>query len=71
VEGLKSSQSQVTKRPAVGSSDWLDVCTVKQSTRKNFRENYMSYKSRFELGDEHDAIIAVWLHGLRQNEGEE
>ena len=23
------------------------------------------------LGDEHDAIIAVWLHGLRQNEGEE
>ena len=23
------------------------------------------------LGDEHDAIIAVWRHGLRQNEGEE
>jgi hypothetical protein len=23
------------------------------------------------LGDEHDAIIAVWLHGLRQNEAEE
>jgi hypothetical protein len=23
------------------------------------------------IGDEHDAIIAVWLHGLRQNEGEE
>jgi hypothetical protein len=22
------------------------------------------------LGDEHDAIIAVWFHGLRQNEGE-
>jgi hypothetical protein len=22
-------------------------------------------------GDEHDAIIAVWLRGLRQNEGEE
>ena len=23
------------------------------------------------LGDEHDAIIAVWLGRLRQNEGEE
>ena len=23
------------------------------------------------LGDEHDATIAVWLHGLRQNEAEE
>jgi hypothetical protein len=22
-------------------------------------------------GDEHDAIMAFWLHGLRQNEGEE
>ena len=23
------------------------------------------------LSNEHDAIIAVWLHGLRQNEAEE
>jgi hypothetical protein len=23
------------------------------------------------IDDEHDAVIAVWLHGLRQNEGEE
>jgi len=36
---------------------------------------YMSYKAVSiriaSLGDEHDAIIAVWLHGLRHNEGEE
>ena len=62
------------------ASGWLERlvrCVHSEAThaQKISVKNYMSYKavsSRIaSLGNEHDAIIAVWLHGLRQNEGEE
>ena len=47
----------------------------RNSGPNNSEKNYMSYKSRFEpdriVRRRTDAIIAVWLHGLRQNEAEE
>ena len=45
---------------------------VSRKISENIICRIKSVSSRIaSLGDEHDAIIAVWLHGLRQNEAEE
>jgi hypothetical protein len=50
----------------------LFSCVTFQKLRENIICHIKAVSSRIaSLGDEHEAITAVWLHGLHQNEGEE